>query len=353
MKYRKRFAACVGACASVGLLASSAMGQNLRKCTDSDKIVGTQHTGGGGGGSSWDETSNISYGPITQIDVWAGGYVDGIQIKYGGVFGGRHGGGGGDYSSFKLDPGDNITQVSGRAGRYIDRICFQTERKPEATCYGGNGGDYFQAQSPGAIVVAFTGSAGDQNDSLNVVFGHQWRVLDGSFRYDSNALLNAVTNAPSEHVTQIFSNRSDVTQTYTYSKELSATDIKTLEWSKSETHAWKFGIDYTSGNSTTPTSAKISAEYSGNVTRTNGGSDTTQRSHTQAWSYPVTVPAHSQITATATWYNVPLNLDLKYTAVYFDNGTGQDICQEDQITRLQGVASTNVNVTLEQTSAKP
>jgi hypothetical protein len=328
------------------------MAQDLPKCTNTDKIVGKQHFGGGGGDNAWDETSDIQYGPITQIDMWTGDAVDAIQIKYGRVFGGRHGGDSGDYHSFKLDPGDNVTQVSGRAGDNIDRICIQTERNPEATCFGGDGGNYFQAQSPGAIVVAFAGKSGKYNDSLDVIFGRQWRVLDGSFRYDSNALLNAVTNAPSEHVTQTFSNRSEVTQTYTYSRELSATDIKTLEWSKSETHAWKFGIEYTYGNKDSMHSAKLSAEYSGNVTQTKGGSDTTQRSHTQAWSYPVTVPAHSQITATATWYNVPLNLDIKYTAVYFDSGTGQDVCQEDQITRLQGVASTNVHVTLEQTPAK-
>lgn len=358
MSFWKRLSAGLAASASIGLLAGSAIAQGLPTCKDSDKIVQSYSAGGreGEGNDEWNESDYVRYGPITQVEVWAGRYVDAIRVKYGNIFGQKHGGGGGDYQHFDLQPGEFITQISGKADRYVDRICFQTNQRPSLTCMGGDGGNDFQTQQPDARVVAFGGRAGDFDNKLIFIYGRPWRAIDGSFQYDSGALANAVSNTPGEQATQTFTNRSGVTQTYTYSKQLSETDISKVEWRDESNNIWKAGIELTLGHKAgaaggTEGGVKLSFEYTRSELHSRAGSTENQRNKTQAWTYPVTVPPHSQVTATATWYNVPLNLDVKYTAVYYDgvaNENERDACQEARSTRFQGVASTSVNVTLEQ-----
>jgi hypothetical protein len=345
------FALCLSA--SIGPLASAAIAQDLPTCKSQDKLV-TGITKGGDGGQAWDETDYVKYGPITQIEVWTGDAVDAIRVRYGNTYGEKHGGGGGDSHVFSFKPGEKITLASGRSGDNVDRICFATNLSPSPTCYGGGGGNDFQAQAPGAMLVALSGRSGKLTDGLTFQFGRQWRAQDGSFSYNNDALQKAVENAPKEQDSQTFTNDSDLPQSFTYSKTLAETAISKAEWRDEQSNKWTVGVEVGTGKKSS-VQAKLSFSYERFEMRSRGGSTENQSGSTKAWTYPVQVPPHSQVTAIANWYNVPLNLKVKYRAIYFGldgQGNEEEVCQEDQSTTFEGIASTNVDIQVAQTALK-
>jgi hypothetical protein len=355
VKSQKRLCFALCLCAPIGPLASAAIAQDLPTCTSTDKLVKTI-TVGGDGGDAWDESGNVIYGPITQIEVWAADVVDAIRVKYGNTYGNKHGGGGGEYHVFSFKPEEKITLASGRAGDNVDWICFATTSNPSATCYGGGGGDDFQASEPGTMLVALSGRSGKFTDGLNFEFGRQWRAQDGSFRYSNDALQKAVSTAPKEQDSQIFTNDSDLPQSFTCSKTLAETAISRAEWRDEQSNKWTVGFEVQFKKKGVPIQAKLSFSYERYEMSSHGVSTENQSGSTKAWTYPVQVPPHSEVTATASWYNVPLNLNVKYRAIYFrldGEGNEVDVCQEDHSTTFEGIASTNVDIQVAQIALKP
>ena len=70
---------------------------------------------GDGSGSSFNDQGFSSRGPITAVQVFAGAAVDAIQFQYGGAWGPKHGGSGGNHYSASFVEGEYIHQVTGEA----------------------------------------------------------------------------------------------------------------------------------------------------------------------------------------------------------------------------------------------
>ena len=71
----------------------------------------------GNGGSLWTDGGEVHLnGLISEIEVRTGSEVDSIRTKYGEVWGGDHGGGGGALHTFQMNPGAKIVIVQGRSG---------------------------------------------------------------------------------------------------------------------------------------------------------------------------------------------------------------------------------------------
>jgi serralysin len=65
---------------------------------------------------------------LRQVTIQAGSLIDAICVDYDGHHGTKHGGNGGNTIIIKLQPGEYITKVAGRAGSAIDRIQLWTNR---------------------------------------------------------------------------------------------------------------------------------------------------------------------------------------------------------------------------------
>jgi hypothetical protein len=81
---------------------------------------------------------------ILAINIWAGIYIDALQLIYTDpddnvTYGTKHGGGGGTLHVFELAENEFITKVSGKYGDYIDSMTIETNLKISPT-YGGSGG---------------------------------------------------------------------------------------------------------------------------------------------------------------------------------------------------------------------
>jgi hypothetical protein len=112
---------------------------------------------------------------IGGISLRSGLYVDQLQILYRNpstgqlAFGPTHGGGGGGPSSFALNPGEFITQVSGRAGKYVDAITFLTNEGRSFGPFGGGGGAPYRFPDqlqPNVEVFGFFGRSGLYLDAI-------------------------------------------------------------------------------------------------------------------------------------------------------------------------------------------
>lgn len=125
--------------------------------------------GGNGGNSFADNLTETT--ALVGLIVYSGEMVDSIQ----GVFsttsgstitGTRYGGDGGDRHEIKLDQGDYIVRVEGRAGDKIDQVKFLTARGAQFGPYGGGGGNPFTIS--GVHVGGFYGRSGSLIDQLGV-----------------------------------------------------------------------------------------------------------------------------------------------------------------------------------------
>ena len=91
-----------------------------------------------------------------------------LALRFGSVWGPLHGGGGGSTHEVKLDVGDHIIVVQGRAGSNIDQIEFFTAMGQVYGPYGGTGGTKWSVSRPTCELVYFSGSAGSRIDSLTL-----------------------------------------------------------------------------------------------------------------------------------------------------------------------------------------
>ena len=114
---------------------------------------------------------------IAHVTVFSGDYIDSIQVTYApspGITGqpGKHGGDGGSRRDLLLQPGEYITEVSGRYGDYVDSLTIRTGGSRSQTMkWGGRGGsqsfDYWAP--PGSQIVGFWGRSGDYIDAIGVL----------------------------------------------------------------------------------------------------------------------------------------------------------------------------------------
>ena len=130
---------------------------------------------GGTGGNAFCDDDLPHHARVVEVRVFAGQYVDSLQIVYETENGERqslskHGGNGGNQNVFTLDEGEYITGISGRYGQYVDSIRIHTNRKT-SQLYGGPGGsaDYHYEAERGAKIVGFYGRSGNYIDAIGVV----------------------------------------------------------------------------------------------------------------------------------------------------------------------------------------
>jgi hypothetical protein len=139
-------------------------------------ISGQTQIAGGNGGNAFSDR-NIPLGAIiSEIRVSAGQTIDSIQAVYilkdgRRLEGPAHGGNGGNLSVFRLNPGEYITGLSGRYGKYLDSMSIQTNQRTSQV-FGGSGGDRnFTISIPnGNMMVSLTGRAGERLDSIGLLF---------------------------------------------------------------------------------------------------------------------------------------------------------------------------------------
>jgi catechol 2,3-dioxygenase-like lactoylglutathione lyase family enzyme len=131
---------------------------------------------GGRGGTAFADRDITSGARITEVRVQAGDRIDAIQVVYvlpdGRLLeGSRHGGGGGRTGSFRLEPDEYITGLSGRSGNYIDSVRIHTNKRTSQT-FGGRGGDRdFRIDIPaGNQAIGFIGRAADYVDGIGLAY---------------------------------------------------------------------------------------------------------------------------------------------------------------------------------------
>jgi hypothetical protein len=119
---------------------------------------------GGDGGTPFED---VGPGPLlplqklTELQLRGEGYVDCLVCTYGGGTPLRHGGSRGNAQQpMALAADEYLSQISGRAGRYVDylKLVSATGKTTEA---GGGGGNYaFSWRTPpGQLIVGFAGSS--------------------------------------------------------------------------------------------------------------------------------------------------------------------------------------------------
>ncbi|KAG2497127.1 hypothetical protein HYH03_004718 [Edaphochlamys debaryana] len=123
----------------------------------------------GGGGSQF--TPFVDAPPsagaqLTGIRVYAGSWINAIQVAYNGVWGPRRGGSGGTMQELILASGEVATRAVVRAGGYVDGIVFTTSNNRTVTTGGGGGSPNQAVPCPvGAYkLVGVRGLAGDAQE---------------------------------------------------------------------------------------------------------------------------------------------------------------------------------------------
>jgi Jacalin-like lectin domain len=87
------------------------------------------------------------------------------------------GGGGGVRKVLSLQPGEYITEVSGRYGSLVDSITTRTSRSQTMTWGGLGGVKGFDYQAPpGTQIVGFWGRSGQLIDAIGVLMATPYSV---------------------------------------------------------------------------------------------------------------------------------------------------------------------------------
>ena len=115
-------------------------------------------------------------GRLKELTVWAGKYVDGMELSWKNLNNPRHiipsrhvGGWGGRARTLTLADDEAIIAVSGRAGKYLDQLTVVTSKNRVMTWGGGGGGDFQVNLPPGDEVHGFAGVAGNLIDAISVL----------------------------------------------------------------------------------------------------------------------------------------------------------------------------------------
>ncbi|MFH5803257.1 jacalin-like lectin [Alienimonas sp. DA493] len=138
---------------------------------------GRQYQGpaGGDGGRPFFDDSIASGDRIAEIRIWSGSVVDSIQLVLIRGDGSirtldRHGGSGGDPSSFSLARGESIVRIWGRCGDLIDKLNIQTSAGKTYTFGGGGGRSTYSFSVPqGQKFDGFWGRSGSLIDALGII----------------------------------------------------------------------------------------------------------------------------------------------------------------------------------------
>lgn len=131
---------------------------------------------GGPGGQYFQDPAVGAGTRVSELRVRSGAWIDAVQLVYAGPDGQeyplvRHGGNGGTPHSFRLEPGEYITALSGRYGHYVDSLQIHTNRR-DSEVYGGSGGGFdFRIEAPtGMQIAGLAGRSGIYLDAIGAVF---------------------------------------------------------------------------------------------------------------------------------------------------------------------------------------
>jgi hypothetical protein len=139
-------------------------------------ISGQTQIAGGNGGNAFSDRSIPLGAIISEIRVGAGKNIDSIQAVYvlkdGRTLEGPvHGGRGGNFNVFRLNPGEYITGLSGRYGEYIDSLSIQTNQRVSPVFGGLGGSRNFSISIPqGNMLVSLAGRSGERLDSISLYY---------------------------------------------------------------------------------------------------------------------------------------------------------------------------------------
>jgi hypothetical protein len=132
-------------------------------------------TSGGGGGTPFTDDI-VSGSSVAEFHIYAGNYVDAIQMLYilpdgRKTLGIRHGGPGGQQNIFRLESGEYIIGLSLKYGDYIDSLEIRTNKRTSSK-YGSTGGKKSSRIDvpSGNQAVGLTGRAGKYLDSIGLVY---------------------------------------------------------------------------------------------------------------------------------------------------------------------------------------
>lgn len=143
-----------------------------------------QGPSGGEGGSELVDSPILdsSLTRVSEIRVCAGTYVDSVQITHkllpgapaglAGTSFPRHGGPGGTCRNFTIKPGDFVTRIDGRYGKFVTRLCLHSHDEGALGCTGAGGGQgtFQYLAPPGMEIAGFGGRAGLFVDAIGVIF---------------------------------------------------------------------------------------------------------------------------------------------------------------------------------------
>ncbi len=129
---------------------------------------------GGEGGAEFTDGAPPDGARVVGVKIRHGRWIDGIELLYKTADGkeeglGWHGGDGGEEETFRLEEGEYITGITGKAGAYIDSLTIVTNKRRSKT-YGGDGGDSaFDLRSPCGMVAGFYGRSGPFLDRIGIL----------------------------------------------------------------------------------------------------------------------------------------------------------------------------------------
>ena len=124
---------------------------------------------GGNGGYEWTDAGlSHLYGEISGVEVRSGREVDSIRVRYGNVWGPRHGGLGGVRHLLNINPGARITSVKGRTGFRVDQLELSTSAGVVFGPLGGGGGSPFTATREGCFLSYLSGRSAKLLDSITL-----------------------------------------------------------------------------------------------------------------------------------------------------------------------------------------
>jgi predicted flap endonuclease-1-like 5' DNA nuclease len=130
---------------------------------------------GGLGGIEFDNYAVPTDGRLTEVRIFAGQYVQGVQFVYADAAGNTVempmiGGDAGTRYAFTLDAGEYLTGISGLTDWYIDRIRLHTNKRVSDD-FGGTGTDVeYRLEAPaGEAIVGVFGRSNWYIDALGIV----------------------------------------------------------------------------------------------------------------------------------------------------------------------------------------
>ncbi|XP_054850097.1 zymogen granule membrane protein 16-like [Eublepharis macularius] len=143
------------------------------------KKPSASHSGeyGGNGGLRFSHSVDQLDGPITALGIRTNAsYITGLLVRYGRKWSDYVGGPSGELQTIMLNPGESITQVSGKFDSYICKLKFQTNLGRRFS-FGVDVGTSFTAIPlfPGAILTYISGRSGAVIDAI----GFHWNVEFG------------------------------------------------------------------------------------------------------------------------------------------------------------------------------